>query len=155
MGPSHAPLVIHLASFGYRTSGIPPDEGGHGGGFVFDCRCLPNPHGQPELRPLPGDAPAVTAFLERLPEVQAFVGHAAALLLQAARRYRADGRTRLMASCGCTGGRHRSVYVALRLAEALRAAGFAVDLRHLDRDRPPTALQDEADAAAEAPGERP
>ncbi len=155
MGPSHAPLTLHLASFGYRHSGIPPDEGGNGGGFVFDCRCLPNPHWEPELRPLPGDDPAVLAFLDLHPEVHAFVGHAAALLLQAARRYRADGRTRLMASCGCTGGRHRSVYVVERLAEVLRAAGFAVQVRHLDRDRPAAPEDAAADAAAEAPAERP
>jgi RNase adaptor protein for sRNA GlmZ degradation len=146
-----AALTIHLTSFSYRHSGIPPDEGGHGGGFVFDCRCLPNPHWEPALRALRGDDPPVMAFLAARGEVQAFVGHASALVLQAARRYRDDGRTRLMASCGCTGGRHRSVYVAGRLAEVLRAAGFSVTLRHLDRDRP-AAESDAAQAGAATSG---
>lgn len=137
MCPSDAPLIVRVFSFGYHASGIPTDEGGHGGGFVFDCRCLPNPHWDPDLRPFTGDTPPVVAFMEARPEVAAFVGHASALVLQAAQRYADTGRTRLMVACGCTGGRHRSVYVAERLAAALRAAGIAVALTHLDRERPP------------------
>jgi RNase adapter protein RapZ len=135
MSQEGQPLRVHLFSFGYPLSGIPPDEAGHGGGFVFDCRCLPNPHHDPTLRPYAGDEPPVADFLAAQPEVRAYVEHAAALVLQAARRYTERGFTRLLVSCGCTGGRHRSVYVAQRLAEALRAAGIAVRLRHLDRDR--------------------
>jgi RNase adaptor protein for sRNA GlmZ degradation len=141
MAPQGAALTVHLFSFGYHYSGVPLDEAGHGGGFVFDCRCLPNPHWEEPLRTLSGDSPEVAAFMARHAEVAAFVGHAAALVLQAARRYAATGRPRLMVSCGCTGGRHRSVYVAERLAEALRAAGVAVRLRHVDRERPPAASE--------------
>ena len=139
MSPAGTPLTVHLYSFGYRYSGIPSDDAGHGGGFVFDCRCLPNPHWEPALRPLTGETPEVAAFMAAQPGVHAYVGHVAALVLQAARRYGADGRSRLMVSCGCTGGRHRSVYVAEQLAEALRGAGIAVALTHLDRERPPAA----------------
>ena len=154
MSPQGAPLTVHLFSFGFRAGGVPRDESGHGGGFVFDCRCLPNPHWEPTLRPLGGDTTAVAAFLAAQPEVAAFVGHAAALVLQAARRYRADGRARLMVSCGCTGGRHRSVYVAERLAEALRAEGLAVALRHQDLGRP-AATEPLEEPPDEPPGDPP
>jgi UPF0042 nucleotide-binding protein len=139
MSEDGTPLSIALYSFGFRTGGMPADEAGHGGGFVFDCRCLPNPHWEPALRDLRGDDPPVVAYFAARAEVAAYVEHAAALVLQAAQAYRADGRTRLMVSCGCTGGRHRSVYVAERLAETLRAAGIAVALRHVHRDRDPAA----------------
>jgi len=139
MSPDDAAPTVFLYSFGFQAGGLPQDEGGHGGGFVFDCRCLPNPHWEPALRPLTGTDPTVQAFLAALPEVAAFVDHAAALVLQAVRRYRSDGRTRLMVSCGCTGGRHRSVYVADRLAMLLRAEGVAVQLEHRDVHRPPAA----------------
>jgi RNase adaptor protein for sRNA GlmZ degradation len=135
MSQGGAVLTVHLFSFSYRLRGIPPDEGGNGGGFVFDCRCLPNPHWDEALRPYAGHEPPIVAFMARHPEVAAFVGHAEALVLQAARCYEADGRERLMVSCGCTGGRHRSVYVAERLAAALRAAGIPVVLQHLDLQR--------------------
>ena len=91
MSQAGSPLLVRLTSFGYRYSGIPQDDAGHGGGFVFDCRCLPHPHWEEALRPLTGDAPAGAAFMAAHPEVAAFVGHAAALLLQAARRYAATG----------------------------------------------------------------
>jgi RNase adaptor protein for sRNA GlmZ degradation len=154
-GPHAAPdaLTVRVVSFSYRAGGLPADDAGHGGGFVFDCRSLPNPHWEEALRPLHGDEPPVMAFLAAQPAVAAFVAHAAALVLQAARTYRADGRTRLMVACGCTGGRHRSVYVAARLAEALRAVGIAVRLEHRDRDRPPEPPPAEPPAAppADAP----
>lgn len=135
--PPGGPLTVHLSSFGYRYSGIPADEAGHGGGFVFDCRCLPNPHWVDALRPLTGNDAPVADWLRARPEVADFIAHAAALVLQAARAYRTDGRERLMVACGCTGGRHRSVYVAERLAEALRAEGIAVALTHTDAARTP------------------
>jgi UPF0042 nucleotide-binding protein len=129
------PLTVHLFSFGYRYSGIPADEGGHGGGFVFDCRCLPNPYWDETLRPHGGDEPPIAAFLEGQPAASEYARHAEALVLQAARKYAADGRTRLMVSCGCTGGRHRSVWLAERLAQTLRDAGFAVQMQHMDLRR--------------------
>lgn len=102
---------------------------------MFDCRALPNPHWDETLRPHRGNEPPIVAFMEAHREVGEFAGHAADLVLAAARTYRELGRTRLMASFGCTGGRHRSVYQAERLADALREAGFAVELAHLDIGR--------------------
>lgn len=129
-------LAVRVYSFSYHSSGIPADESGHGGGFVFDCRCLPNPHRDPELKHHAGDTPPVMAFMDAWPEVRAFIGHAAALVEQAAHTYAQAGHTHLMVACGCTGGRHRSVYVATQIAAALQAAGFDVSLTHMDRDRP-------------------
>ena len=129
--------TIHLYSFGYKYSGPPPDDSGHGGGFVFDCRSLPNPFWDEALRPHKGNEAPIIAFMEASPAAEEFHGHAAALVLSAARAFAADGRERLMASFGCTGGRHRSVYQAERLAAVLKEAGFAVELRHLDIGRTP------------------
>lgn len=142
MNSSQPALIVHIFSFGYRYSGIPADEAGHGGGFVFDCRALPNPHWDEALRPYRGNQPPVIAFMERHPEVAQFAGHAGSLVLGSARAYREMGRERLMVSFGCTGGKHRSVYQAEQLAAALRDEGFQVALTHLDAER----------AAGEQPG---
>lgn len=135
MNADQPTLIVHVFSFGYRFSGIPADEAGHGGGFVFDCRALPNPHWDEALRPFRGDQPPVIGFMESHPEVAMFALHAAALVLASARAYREMGRERLMVSFGCTGGRHRSVYQAEQLAAALRDEGFQVVLTHLDANR--------------------
>lgn len=137
MTESAASLTIHVFSFGYHFSGLPEDEGGHGGGFVFDCRALPNPHWDETLRPFRGNEPPIVEFMEAHNEVGDFTGHCAALVLQAARIYREQGRERLMVSFGCTGGRHRSVYQAECLAALLRENGFRVRLEHRDANRPP------------------
>ena len=137
MNASQPDLIVHVFSFGFLVSGIPADDGGHGGGFVFDCRALPNPHWDDALRPYRGDQPPVIAFMEGHPEVARFAAHAAKLVIDSARAYREMGRERLMVSFGCTGGRHRSVYQAEQLAAALRDEGFQVVLTHLDAERRP------------------
>jgi len=112
-------LVVQVRSFSYRD-GYPKDEEGHGGGFVFDCRALPNPHYVPELRDLTGEEVAVADFLERSPDVQEFWGNVTGIVEAAVERYVERGYTSLSVSFGCTGGRHRSVYVAAKLASHLR-----------------------------------
>ncbi|MBI4082555.1 MAG: ATP-binding protein [Candidatus Lambdaproteobacteria bacterium] len=130
-----SPLTIHLHSFGYKYGGPPADEGGNGGGFVFDCRALPNPFWEESLRHLAGTEPPIVAFMERAPDVQAFAEHAGWLVLNAGRAYAARGYTRLMASFGCTGGRHRSVYLAERVRALLEREGFRVVVSHRDAHR--------------------
>lgn len=129
-------LIITIYSFGYHVSGIPPDPGGHGGGFVFDCRGLPNPGRHPDFMRLTGEDGEVQRHLEAHPDVGRFIDHAVALIEISAASYAARGFERLMVSFGCTGGQHRSVYCAIRAAERLRAAGYEVQLIHLDKPDP-------------------
>jgi len=129
------PPTIYLFSFGFKYSGPPQDESGHGGGFVFDCRALPNPYWDETLRPFPGTAPQIAAFFEAQPEVATFAHGAAELVLYTARTYARLERERLMVAFGCTGGRHRSVYLAEGLKRELERMGFPVVLKHRDLQR--------------------
>lgn len=130
-------LTIHLFSFGYKYSGPPEDASGNGGGFIFDCRSLPNPYWDKQLRPHTGlDAP-IAAFMESHPEVGRFAESAAALVLHAARVYTEREYGSLWVAFGCTGGRHRSVYQAELLRAALEQAGFRVETRHVDIESRP------------------
>ncbi len=118
-------LSLQFVSFGFKH-GVPRDAD-----FVFDVRCLPNPHWDPELRALTGcDAP-VAAFLERSPEVEEMAVDLTAFLVRWVPRFEADNRAYLTVAVGCTGGQHRSVYMAQRLGEHFRAArGRSVLVRH-------------------------
>lgn len=132
----HSPPTVYLYSFSYRNQGIPRDEGGHGGGFVFDCRALPNPHWDETLRPHTGLEAPIAAFMASHPEVETFAAHAAALVRQTVAVYTRLRRMRLMVSFGCTGGRHRSVYLAEGLQRELEREGIPVILRHLGLEHP-------------------
>jgi aminoglycoside/choline kinase family phosphotransferase len=112
-------LEVLVQSFSFRD-GYPPDPAGHGGGFVFDCRALPNPHHVPALRDQTGEDAAVADYLERAAEVQEFWENARALAEAQVERYVARGFSSLTVSFGCTGGRHRSVFLAAKLAAHLR-----------------------------------
>jgi aminoglycoside/choline kinase family phosphotransferase len=112
-------LVVSIRSFSYRD-GYPADTEGHGGGFVFDCRALPNPNYVPELKDLTGDMEPVADYLERSPEAQEFWGNVSGIVDAHVERYLARGFTSLSVAFGCTGGRHRSVYLAAKLASYLR-----------------------------------
>ena len=148
------PLTLHLYSFGFKHGGPPEDPSGHGGGFVFDCRALPNPFWDEVLRPHSGREAPVVAFFERQPEIAGFAENAGALVRYTAGVYRNLGRERLMVSFGCTGGRHRSVYQAERLARNLREEGFTVLLTHLhiDKDKNQRAERGEDDDSGRGPG---
>ncbi len=124
-----ARLLVVLQSFGYKH-GVPADAD-----LVFDLRCLPNPHWEPALRPLSGRDAPVARFLERQPLVGELAAAIEGFLRQWLPRFQADGRPVLTVALGCTGGQHRSVYMAERLAPALRAAGHEVVVRH--RELPP------------------
>jgi len=117
-------VSILLQTFGFKH-GLPQDAD-----FVFDVRCLPNPHWQPELRPLTGLDPAVAHFLEELPEVDEMYGDLARFFDRWIPRFEADGRNYLTVAVGCTGGRHRSVYIAEQLKRHFEAAGRKVMVRH-------------------------
>jgi UPF0042 nucleotide-binding protein len=113
-GTSGAELSLLFESFAYKK-GVPPDAD-----FVFDARCLPNPHWVPELRPLSGRDPAIRDYFSRHPEVEAYFRDVVGLLKNWIPRFEAEQRNYVTIGIGCTGGRHRSVYLADRLAEVFR-----------------------------------
>jgi RNase adapter protein RapZ len=125
------PMVVRCESFGFRY-GLPPDAN-----LVFDLRFLPNPHFVPDLRALPGDDPAVVRWLEAQPEVEASFARFRDLCDTLLPAYRREHKSYLVIAFGCTGGRHRSVYMAQRLAAHLASGGWVVSVLHRDRDRAP------------------
>jgi aminoglycoside/choline kinase family phosphotransferase len=125
-------LNIRLSSFSYKK-GLPGDDSGHGGGYVFDCRLLPNPGRDPALAPLTGRDVAVAAMLAGSREVRLFLERTRTLVGASVSAYQARGFDHLSVSFGCTGGRHRSVYCAEQLAAWLRTLpGVSVTLIHRD-----------------------
>jgi aminoglycoside/choline kinase family phosphotransferase len=127
----HGGLGVLVRSFSYRD-GYPADSEGHGGGFVFDCRALPNPHHIPALRDLTGEDAAVADFLERSADVQEFWSNASGIVDAHVERFVERAFSSLTVSFGCTGGRHRSVFLAAKLAAHLRSRypHVAVRLQH-------------------------
>ena len=111
-------LLIRIFSFSYKK-GIPEDEGGNGGGYVLDCRGVPNPGRLPEYRAMTGLDGPVIEYLQGYSETEEFARHTAALADMHIENYLERGFTDLMFCFGCTGGRHRSVYFAERLADHL------------------------------------
>lgn len=130
IGNADLRLTVRIQSFSYRR-GIPVDEKGHGGGFVFDCRVLPNPGRLPEYAQFTGNDSQIIEYLRKEPDVAAFMQHVQSIIAQVVPNYQKRNFTNLMVSFGCTGGRHRSVYCANLLADYLRQ-NFNVDveLRH-------------------------
>lgn len=139
-GKAELRLTVRVRSFSFRR-GLPADERGHGGGFVFDCRALPNPGRFERYTRLSGQDAEVAAFLEAEPAVPAFLDRIWGLVEQSVENYRTRNFTDLSVAFGCTGGQHRSVYCAERLARRLREAGVDVELRHF-------ALEEREKAAA-------
>lgn len=118
--------AVSLMSFSYRH-GLPPEAD-----IVFDVRFLANPHYQPELAGLTGHDAAVGAFIEADPGFAPFFDALAALLAAALPGYRAEGKSYLTVAIGCTGGRHRSVFVVERLATLLAGEGQPATATHRD-----------------------
>lgn len=125
-------LTISIYSFGYFKSGIPADPTGNGGGFIFDCRGLPNPGRLDEFKLKTGLDPKVIEYLEKEPNVSKFIDHAFSLIMLTTENYAEREFTDLFIAFGCTGGQHRSVYCAERVTEMLNAAQYNVVLKHID-----------------------
>lgn len=136
--PASPGLTIHVGSFSYKR-GYPEDSGGHGGGFVFDLRALHNPGRYAEYTELSGLDEEVVQFLESVPEVEQYWENVVALIDTQVETYLTRGFTSLSVHFGCTGGQHRSVYFAERLARHIRRRfpGVHVDLLHRERGRWP------------------
>lgn len=114
-------LLISINSFSYKKSGIPTDFSENGGGFVFDCRALPNPGRYAGLQNFNGLNKPVIDFLKDKPEINLFERHAFQLIDQSVENYLYRKFSHLMVSFGCTGGQHRSVYLAEQLKKHLEA----------------------------------
>ncbi len=129
-GDTNLRMAVRLQSFSFKN-GLPDDEKGHGGGYIFDCRALPNPGRVKKYRAMTGKDPEIIKFLERENEVEKFIDNAYALIMQSVRNYQNRNFTDLMVSFGCTGGRHRSVYCAEEIKKRLeKIANIKIDLKH-------------------------
>ena len=128
-------MNISIRSFSYK-SGLPEDESGNGGGFVFDCRAMPNPFWVESLRGFSGcDMPVVKFFEQYKDKVDCFLDAAEVMVRQSIEQYQKDGREHLQVAFGCTGGQHRSVYLAECMAERLSGIeGVEVEVCHAARE---------------------
>jgi RNase adapter protein RapZ len=127
--PSGSRLQVAVESFGFKH-GLPLDAD-----IVMDLRFLPNPHWEPDLRPLTGHDRKVRDYVLETAVGSEFVDRFDELLAILVPQYQAEGRSYLTVAVGCTGGRHRSVAVAEELAARMRQRGFAVRATHRDVSR--------------------
>ncbi len=117
-------MTLQFESFGYKH-GMPFDAD-----YVFDVRCLPNPHWRPELREYTGLQTPVIEYLERQPDVDVMLQHIKTFLEDWLPSFERENRSYMTVAIGCTGGKHRSVYLAERLATHFAAKGLKTQIRH-------------------------
>jgi aminoglycoside/choline kinase family phosphotransferase len=128
-------LTVRIFSFSFHRE-TPTDETGNGGGFVFDARSLPNPGREDRYKPLTGKDAEVIDYLNQHESVHQFLSNARSLVDSSVSSYQRRGFKSLMVSFGCTGGQHRSVYMAEQLAKHLRATdGVDVVVRHIELEK--------------------
>ncbi len=127
-------LKVRVFSFSYHRD-APADETGNGGGFVFDARSLPNPGREEQYRQMTGKDAPVIEYLNRYESVHQYLAHVLSLVDASVNAYSQRGFKNLMVSFGCTGGQHRSVYLAEQLAKHLRGNGVEVAVRHVEQEK--------------------
>ncbi|MBA4410988.1 MAG: RNase adapter RapZ [Bacteroidota bacterium] len=134
ISPVNDRLTVRISSFSYKK-GIPKDPSGNGGGFVFDCRAIHNPGKYQEYKHLTGKDPQVQQFLETKSTMSDFLSPVFSLVSHSVEVYSLRGFSHLCVSFGCTGGQHRSVYAAEKLAEYLKN-NYPVELvlQHTEQD---------------------
>src|SRR4029077_6692447 len=134
--PATDKLVARIFSFSFHCGGPPKDETGHGGGFVFDVRSLPNPGREERFKALTGKDGPVIDYLNQQESVHQYLANATSLVDASISNYQSRGFKSLTVSVGCTGGQHRSVYLAEQLAKHLRGTvGVEVVLRHTELEK--------------------
>ena len=133
IAPKEGKLTVSITSFSYKR-GIPEDPSGNGGGFVFDCRAIHNPGRYEEYKHLSGKDPKVQDFLENNSAVNDFLTPVYTLVSQSVQKYLSRGFSHLSVCFGCTGGQHRSVYAAEKLAEFLKNK-FPVEVVLIHREQ--------------------
>jgi hypothetical protein len=132
-----ARLALKIFSFSFHRSAPPKDESGHGGGFIFDARGLPNPGREERFQSLTGKDEAVIDYLSGQASVREFLASATSMVEASVKNYQERGFNSLMVGFGCTGGRHRSVYLAEALARHFRSwKGLDVVVRHVEMEEP-------------------
>jgi UPF0042 nucleotide-binding protein len=128
-GESEKNLTIQSMSFGFKN-GVPPDVD-----LVFDVRFLPNPHFIPEFRPLTGKDPKVAKYVMQFPQTKEFLDKTTDMLEFLLPHYIKEGKTYLTVAFGCTGGQHRSVFIAEEMKKRLEGEGYWVKSSHRDMPR--------------------
>jgi aminoglycoside/choline kinase family phosphotransferase len=128
-------LTVRVFSFSFHR-GLPQDETGNGGGFVFDGRSLPNPGREERFKTLTGKDAAVMDYLNQQESVHQFLANTISLVEASVTMYQRRGFKHLMVSFGCTGGQHRSVFLAEQLAKHLRGKdGVDVVVHHREQEQ--------------------
>jgi len=128
-------LTVRVYSFSFHR-GLPQDESGNGGGFVFDGRSLPNPGREERFKSLTGKDAPVIDYLNQQESVHRFLASVISLVDASVSTYQGRGFKHLMVSFGCTGGQHRSVYLAEQLAKHLRGRdGVEVVVHHREQEQ--------------------
>jgi aminoglycoside/choline kinase family phosphotransferase len=128
-------LVVRILSFSFHR-GLPKDESGNGGGFIFDGRSLPNPGREERFKTLTGGDAPVMEYLNQQESVHQFLASVMSLVDASVNNYQRRGFKNLMVSFGCTGGQHRSVYLAEQVAKRLQGRnGVEVVLRHRELEK--------------------
>jgi RNase adapter protein RapZ len=128
-GSERQPLLVSALSFGFKN-GVPESAD-----LVFDVRFLPNPHFIPEFRPFTGRHPKVAKYIRSFPQTQEFLAKVMDLLTFLLPFYVAEGKSYLTIAFGCTGGQHRSVFLAEEVKKRLAKAGYHVKVEHRDSPR--------------------
>jgi RNase adapter protein RapZ len=128
-GQSGRNLTISSTSFGFKN-GVPADAD-----LVFDVRFLPNPHFIPEFRNLTGRHPKVAKYIRQFPQTQEFLEKTTEMLKFLLPHYIEEGKSYLTVAFGCTGGQHRSVFLAEEMKKRLAAEGYRVKSGHRDMPR--------------------
>src|SRR5579872_1548422 len=122
-------IMVYVTSFGYRH-GVPPDAD-----LVFDVRFLPNPNYLPRFKKLTGRHPSVARYIRSFPQTIEFIDRISELLIYLIPHYIQEGKSYLTISFGCTGGHHRSVFIANEIQKRLKKAGYPVKESHRDVNR--------------------
>jgi UPF0042 nucleotide-binding protein len=122
-------LTISVCSFGFKN-GLPGEAD-----LVMDVRFLPNPHFVPEFRNLTGRHPKVAKYIRQFPQTTEFLDKATDMLRFLLPHYIEEGKSYLTVAYGCTGGQHRSVFIAEEMKKRMEAEGYRVKAAHRDMPR--------------------